>query len=53
MSTVAVIGVHGKNGRRLVRLPAQRGDKAVGIVRRAEQDGAITKFGGTGVHPAA
>ncbi|MGW0818513.1 SDR family oxidoreductase [Streptomyces viridiviolaceus] len=49
MTTVAIIGAHGKVGRRLVRLLAQRGDKAIGIVRRAEQVGAIAELGGTGV----
>ncbi|MGW0222794.1 SDR family oxidoreductase [Streptomyces tendae] len=49
MTTVAIIGAHGKIGRRLVRLLAQRGDKAIGVVRRTEQVGAIAELGGTGV----
>ncbi|MEU5629765.1 SDR family oxidoreductase [Streptomyces tendae] len=49
MTTVAIIGAHGKIGRRLVRLLAQRGDKAIGIVRRADQVDFIAELGGTGV----
>ncbi|GGJ64670.1 NAD(P)-binding oxidoreductase [Streptomyces brasiliensis] len=46
MPTVAIIGAHGKIGPRLVRLLAQQGDKAVGIVRRPEQVRAIERLRG-------
>lgn len=49
MSSIAVLGASGKIGRRLLWLLAARGDRAIGVVRRAEQVAQIEALGGKGV----
>lgn len=44
---IAIAGAHGNIGSRLVRLLADRGDEVVGIVRKAEQFGDVSDWGGT------
>ena len=49
MTTVAIIGAHGKVGQQVMRLLYDRGDDFLGVVRGEEQADDVVRFGGRGI----